>query len=134
VKVVGAITEPRKGFVMRRSVFALAVAAFAALAPYVRGDDPSHEELQQQIRQLQQRVAELERTQAANNAGVQATRESVAKDASERSRIVPPLTPVTGGYDKGFFIRSVDGHYTLRPGAQFQVRNVTTRSARSPSA
>jgi hypothetical protein len=99
---------------------------FSLHSPIARAADPSIDELREQIRQLQQRVAQLEQAQnRATTQSIEATKQQVARDASAQSQIIPPITSIGAGYHHGFFIKSSDGNYSLHPGVQFQFRSVT---------
>jgi outer membrane murein-binding lipoprotein Lpp len=75
------------------------------------------------IQQLEAKVAQLEARQSQDNKAVAATIEGVLRDAEKRSQLLATNGDASSGYDNGFFIRS--GDFTLRPGVQFQFRNIT---------
>ena len=89
------------------------------------------EDLKQQIQVLQDRVNSLERnTPSTPTAGGPAEDERlsaiVADDAERRSRVFSLAAGggLTAGYDKGFFIKSDDGAFLLKPALQAQFRYV----------
>jgi hypothetical protein len=77
----------------------------------------------QQIQDLQARVAELEARQAQDSKALAATIDGVLRDAERRSQLLAAGGDMGAGYDNGFYIRGAN--FELRPGAQFQFRNVT---------
>ena len=107
-----------------------------AAAPADGGQELSREQLQQQLLELQERVRSLEATQPAATQPA-ATQPSpsfaptggdvaeVVKDAERRSApFLAAAGGVTAGYDKGFFIKSDDGSFLLKPQVLFQFRYV----------
>jgi hypothetical protein len=85
---------------------------------------PSAEQLQAEIRQLQERLSTLERLaqQRAAEEEVARTKQAIRQDVQakeDRSR-------VTVRYDKGLFIGNADGSFTLRPILGSQFRYVAT--------
>ena len=110
--------------------FVLAASALGILhAPVTAAAaEPMGEELVEEIRRLKERVAALEAHQARHVLDppeAEDTKENVLRDADRRSQPLP-FEP-TGGHDEdGFFLRSEDGNFTLRPVIQFQFRGVTT--------
>ena len=93
---------------------------------------PSREELHQQVEALQARVRSLEATRAPASTApalfVAADVQGVINDAERRSHAVALFAAsggATAGYDKGFFIKSDDGNFLLKPSVVFQFRNVT---------
>jgi len=101
-------------------MFAAVVGALGLSATAVMADDATPE---QRIAQLEARVAQLQQQQAANSKDVAATIDSVLRDAERRSQLMATMDG-GAGYDNGFYLRS--GDFELRPGVQFQFRNVTT--------
>jgi predicted porin len=77
--------------------------------------------LKQQIHALQERVRSMESGDADRQ-----TVSAVLDDADRRSRPLTLATTggLTAGYDKGFFIKSDDGNFLLKPAVQFQFRYV----------
>jgi hypothetical protein len=90
-----------------------------------RAADPSYDELRKQVQQLQARLDQIEAQQAQPTAAaVDATVERVLRDADQRSKLLAVDGGFTAGYDKGFFIKSADDNYVLRPGLLFQFRGI----------
>jgi hypothetical protein len=109
-----------------------AFAGSAGAAEPAPAQEPSREQLQQQLQQLQERVRSLESTAQtpapAGGISTSADIDHVLKDAERRSSVAPVLGAgggLTAGYDKGFFIKSDDGNFLLKPGIQVQFRNVS---------
>jgi hypothetical protein len=100
-------------------MFAAVVGALGLSATAVMADATP----EQRIAELEARVAQLQQQQAANSKDVAATIDSVLRDAERRSQLMA-AGDGGAGYEGGFYIRS--GDFELRPGAQFQFRNVTT--------
>jgi hypothetical protein len=94
-------------------------------ADNVATTQPSYDELRQEIRQLQSRLDQLE-TQSQPSPNVDTTVDRVLKDADRRSQLFAADGAITAGYDKGFFIRSEEGNFVLKPGLLAQFRNITT--------
>jgi hypothetical protein len=112
---------------------AVAIAVGLAIAPQLvraaqpTAEQPTYEELQKQLAELQSRVRAIEQQQqqAAGSDEVRKTVEDIVKDAEQRSKFIAVDQTLTAGYDKSFYIRSEDGAFTLRPGLLMQLRNVT---------
>ena len=85
--------------------------------------EPTQPDVQQQIKALQEKVAQLEQQQkAANDAALDA----VSKDANSRGELMQAAGPdYSFGYDKGLVFQSSDKKFTLRPGLYFTLRNAT---------
>jgi hypothetical protein len=114
---------------IRHTARGAALAASLSLASLSSAEqqqpEPTREELQRQLAELQSRIAKLEQADAQHG-GRQAaaqTKAAVQADAEKRSTLTAGA-PLTAGYDKGFFIKSEDGNFTLRPGVQVQFRYV----------
>lgn len=90
------------------------------------GGEPDAEQLQQQVRQLQERVNQLEQQSAIQQRDLASVVEGVLRDAERRSQLLSNSGSLGAGYKDGFFIRSEDGNFELRPGVQGQFRSVTT--------
>jgi hypothetical protein len=107
--------------------FSLLIVVFLATIFVARAtaQEQSREALQEQIRQLRSRVAALEARSAQSNLEQQRLVETIVQDAQKRSRLLVVDDNVTGGYDKGFFLRSSDGNFSMRPSVLFQFRNIT---------
>ncbi len=87
--------------------------------------EPTYGELEQQIQRLSAQVQKLEA--AAQKERTTSTTQAVLEDARRRGPSLGTASPLMAGYEKGkgFFIRSEDDNFLLRPGVQFQFRNVT---------
>lgn len=92
-------------------------SAGVALAQDKAGD------VQRQIESLKAQLTRLENQQQAS-ADVSRAQASVLADAERRSQLLQ-AGGVSAGYDKGFFIQSGDGKFSIRPGFQFQFRSIT---------
>jgi len=102
-----------------------ASVARAGEAPAAPATDA--QQLQQQIEQLQAKVAQLEsKQQVLATRDVDATVESVLKDADKRSQLLQ-MEGFTAGWtkDKGFRIQDAAGNWVLHPMFQFQFRSTT---------
>lgn len=95
---------------------ALSVGAAAAWA------EPTPQDMK--IQELQDKVAALEARQASNSKDLAATIDGILRDAERRSQLLATNGEASAGYDGGFFIKAGDA-WVLRPGAQFQFRNIT---------
>jgi hypothetical protein len=97
-------------------VFSLgAVALTVDAAPADAGADAK-------IRELEAKVAALEAKQNQSTSDMNATIDSVLRDAEQRSKLLATSGDAEAGYDKGFFIRQ--GDFELRPMVWMQFRNV----------
>lgn len=105
--------------------------------------EPTREELQGRIAELQARVSALEAQQQQQQQhstratvdtrdGPDATAAEVLVDAERRSRPSAVLEGTAGRDEDGFFIQSADKNFLLRPVVLFQFRGVA--NTRSPSA
>lgn len=115
---------------MTRSKYMAMAAAVGALGmgAVARAAEPTTEELMKQIEQLQAKVEQLEtRQQALNSKDVDATVESVLRDADRRSQLLQ-MEGFTAGWQKGkgFMIQDAQGNWVLNPYFQFQFRSTTT--------
>jgi hypothetical protein len=106
-------------------VGSLALGLGAASASAQEAAAPSAQDLQAQIKQLQQQVADLQaKQQAASTAATDATVAAVMRDADRRSQLLA-VEGFTAGYtDRGFVIRSADGDFLMHPYVQSQFRYV----------
>lgn len=111
------MTNP-KSRIFAAVVGALSVSATAAWA------DNATQAQDSKIQELEAKVAALESKQVQNQKDVAATIDAVLRDAERRSQLLATTGDNAAGYDNGFFIRQGSA-YQLRPGAQFQFRNVT---------
>jgi hypothetical protein len=75
------------------------------------------------IRELQAKVAALEAKQSVNGQEMNATIDSVLRDAEQRSKLLATSGEMSAGYEDGFYIRAGDA-FVLKPGVFFQFRNV----------
>jgi outer membrane murein-binding lipoprotein Lpp len=95
--------------------------------------DPSVNQLKAQIDELNKKVEALEAKQTVNASDQQATIESVLRDAERRSHLMANTADMSAGYDNGFYIRAGDA-FVLRPGINFQFRNVVDYRANTAGA
>jgi hypothetical protein len=106
------------------SVRQLALVASLAIAAPALAAEPTREQLQQQLKDLQGRVEQLQARQQAGQD--QQTVDAVMNDASGRGLLMADDTNAVAGHDeKGFFLGSGDGNFMLRPGILFKFRNTT---------
>src|SRR5687767_11358191 len=93
------------------------------------GNETSRQELMAELKALRARVEQLEAAQDRqadnlNAAEVDATVDSVLRDADDRSQLLQ-AQGFTAGYNKGkFTIQSEDGNFVLSPSFQLQARYV----------
>lgn len=108
------------------TVPAVVAGALGIGAGAVRAAEPTTEELMQQIQQLQAKVQQLEsRQQALASKDVDATIQSILRDADRRSQLLQ-MEGFTAGYHNGkFLIQDAQGNWVLNPFLQFQFRSVT---------
>ena len=110
----------------------LAVTGLAA------ADEPTTQELMDQIQQLQKKVEAMNDKQAAAEPAAPQADDAVARtlaDAQGRaSRGLTPMlqtepaddaNPFTAGHNGKFLLQSPDGNFSLNPNFQLQIRNVT---------
>jgi hypothetical protein len=109
----------------RTNIIALAAASGLGLASVASASEPSYDELRQQVELLKSRLDSIERTQNERQQATAQTVEQVFQDAERRSQLLQS-GGLTAGYDKGFFIGSADGKFSLKPSLAFQFRNVST--------
>ena len=117
-----------------RSAMIGAVVLGAATARVSRAADaavePHVEQLKQQIQALQERVNSLESSATTQPVTIESVPQdvssAVAVDADQRSRVFDLASSggLTAGYDKGFFLKSDDGSFLLKPSVHFQFRYV----------
>lgn len=113
---------------MRKGHLPLAAAVIGTIgAVSASAAEPTYEELKQQLSELQQRINAIESRQheQITAAQVDATVQQVLEDAHRRSQLLAAEDEITAGYDRGFFIRSADGSFLLKPALQVQFRNIT---------
>lgn len=113
----------------RRTFSTLLAATLGLGATFVQAQTPNTD-LQKQVEQLQAQVKELQAKSATpsfNGKDVDATVDSVLRDADHRSQLLAESGGFMGGWqDDRFWIRSADGNYSMSPGFQLQFRSVTT--------
>jgi hypothetical protein len=116
----------------RRVLPAIAASAMFAGAGIASAAEPTQQELLAQLEQLKEKVATLEAKQL-NSSDVDATVESVLRDADRRSQLLA-VDGAGAGYDSrdGFHIKDATGANLLRIGFQFQYRNVTNYRDEEP--
>ena len=126
----------RSGTLSPVALFAVA-ACLARSTAFAR--EPTREELQAQLAELQARVSALEARQEFPTRGApdtcddpDATAAEVLGDAQRRSRPSVLLEGTAGRDEHGFFIQSADENFLLRPVVLLQFRGVA--KTRSPSA
>src|SRR5688572_885077 len=128
---------PREKFPVQRSrkvrLWPLVAAAIAGGGPALRAAEPSVDELRREVELLRSQLEAVQAQRAAavvspafSAADVDAAVDSVLRDADRRSALLADTRAGSAGWDNGFFIRSDDGNYLLKPGVQAQFRNVTT--------
>ncbi|MBC7783590.1 MAG: hypothetical protein H7144_07100 [Burkholderiales bacterium] len=105
-----------------RKLFVPALAGVLGFSALAAAAEPTAAELREQIDALQAKVSKIEARQASASEQ-QATVASVLNDAERRSQLMQ-TGAITSGYDKGFFVRSADGNFSVKPGLQFQFRSV----------
>ena len=116
-----------------RCLIAAAVAGVVLLgAGAVGAAEPTVDQLKAQLEELNQKVAALESKQA-NVSDSQATIDAVLRDADRRSHLMANGDNMSAGYDNGFYIRAGDA-FVLRPGINFQFRNVIDYRANTVGA
>jgi len=120
--------ETGKEIKMRnRLVFAAAIAALGGTF-CAQAEEPTVQELMQQIEALKAKVEQLEQKQTnyVTAADVDATVERVLRDADKRSQLFAVEGFTAGWTDGKFILQSGDGNFMLHPFAWMQVRNTTT--------
>jgi hypothetical protein len=95
--------------------------------------EPSVSELQKRIEELESRLSQLEPTTTGPSAdSVDRAIAEVRVEADRQSQLLA-LEGVTAGYDRGFFIQSADGAFSIRPGFQFQFRSIANYRDNPPN-
>ncbi len=109
----------------RRIVRAAVAGVLALGGSVVFAAEPSQQELQAQIKDLQAKVASLETRQAAGAKEIDETVAAIVRDADRRSQMMS-MEGFTAGYtsDKGFVLQSSDSSFLLHPYLQMQARYV----------
>ena len=106
------------------AVLAAVGAVALPLASTARADDgATAKELKAQIDALKSKVDQLEAKEAQSKADTVKAVHDVLEDAERRSKMLS-LGGVNGGYDndRGFFLQSDNGDFSLHPGILFQFR------------
>jgi hypothetical protein len=122
--------------------WSLAAAAAAAVgvpvlaAPPDPAEQPSNAELIKQVQALRDEVRELKANQAAEKKGfdsrvVDATVAAVLADADRHTLNFSPGGKSGHDLEKGFFIKSDDGNFSLYPDLLFQFRGVAAHREKS---
>ena len=91
-----------------------------------RAAEPTTSELMAQIQSLQAKVQTMEANQQSKLSAkdVDATVDSVLKDAEKRSKMLQ-MEGFTAGWSEGnFMLRSADGNFLLIPEVRFQTRYI----------
>jgi hypothetical protein len=121
----------------RRTLSALFAATLTLGATAAHADQPAApanpQDLQKQLEALQQQVRELQAQQAGRATApaftardVDATVDSVVRDADRRSQLLAETGGFYGGFlDDKFQIRSADGNFSMSPSVWFQFRQIT---------
>lgn len=105
----------------------LALALSAAACRACLADEPGLQELCRQVQALQARVDAMNAcANQARQVEVDRIVHSVLADAEQRTGVFAAQETASAGYSNGFFIRSADGSFLLKPALQWQFRNVTT--------
>src|SRR5262249_20298202 len=93
--------------------------------------EPTTKELLDQIRQLQNKVEQLEAKQSQSSAEVAATVDKIVADANRRSQLLVTDSNLVGGWNdkkQQFYLASEDGNFYFHPIAILQFRgNVNYR-------
>src|SRR3989440_1450821 len=103
------------------------VAGALGAGAVARAAEPTTAELMQQIQALQTKVQQLEtrQEQAVTRADVDATVETVLRDADKQSKLFAMEGFTAGWTDGHFMLGSSDGNFKIMPMITFQVRNNT---------
>jgi len=109
-----------KSRILAAVVGTLSMGAAAAWAA-----EPTPQDLQNQVQELQAKVSAMEAKQAATSKDLATAIDQMIRDAEKRSQLLATSGEASAGYDEGFFIKAGDA-WVLRPGALFQFRNVTS--------
>lgn len=104
--------------------FALVAATLGIPALALAQAQPTQQELLDRLRKLESEVQVLRANQSttpkpADPAMTAMTQSAVKQDASKKSAV-----PGSAGYDGGFYIKSADDTFSLKPSVQFQFRSV----------
>jgi hypothetical protein len=107
---------------IRTAALVAAVATTAATS--LLAAEPSYQQLLEENQQLKARLEAQAAQPTFNPRDVDATVRTVLQDADRQSQFLASQ-PAVAGWDNGFYIRSEDGNYLVKPGVQVQFRNVT---------
>jgi hypothetical protein len=110
--------------VSRRMVQAALAAMITAAPAALANDEPLPEATQQQIQALKERIGALQTAQIQDSAATAAVIANLLRDAEQRSQLMAD-GGAGAGYDGGFFIRSGDGAFSIKPQVLFQFRNIS---------
>ena len=127
--------DPPKTHIIAATVASLGigVAAFGAEPVRQLKAEPTPTQLREQIRTLQEHVERLEAATSRPGAGeVDGNVARISRDADARSHFLATDSSLTAGYDKGFFLKSTDGNFLLKPGVQAQFRYVANYRDEQP--
>lgn len=107
----------------RRMMPAIVAGALGMSGALAWAAEPNQQELQDQIKALQAKVAALETRQSASPE--QTAAQDVLRDSNSRSQLMA-VEGFTAGYtpDRGFVIQDAAGNFSLNPYLQFQARYV----------
>ena len=116
-----------------RKVSALVAAVVSTGATQLLAAGPTYEELLRENQLLKAQVEEQRARAVAagqpafTRSETDATAARVIGDADARSQLLAG-NGVAAGWDNGFFLKSDDGNFTLRPGIQVQFRHATAHT------
>ena len=116
---------------VRSSVIAASVLIFAA-GGAVLADDPTTQQVLDQLHALQAKVDQLEAKQAAQPTTAPITFKTNTSSAGAGVNDV--VSSITGGWDgTRFTLSSEDGNFTFHPGALLDIRDMTSFRERIPA-
>jgi Phosphate-selective porin O and P len=116
-----------KETVVRKLGYIVGLATVVVAPIAASADEPSREQLLQQIDELRGRIEQLETQQKTlSSKDIDETVERVLRDADQRSKFFADNVGLTAGFDNNkFFLKSEDGNFLLTPGFLFQTRFTT---------
>lgn len=115
----------------RLVVRGLGIVLLFPLTSLAADDQPTREQLQEELSALKSRVTELEQQQsqpATDQRDIANVIDEVVADAQRRSQLMFDDESITAGFDlekMKFYIGSTDGSFLLVPGLFLQIRNAT---------
>ena len=109
-------------FISRRPLAVAAAGAVLSIATAARAEAPDSRAMR--IQDLESKITALEAQQSQDSRDLATTIDRLLRDAETRSQLLAAGDGTSAGYDNGFYIRGPEG-WLLKPGAQFQFRNVT---------